>query len=136
MKRMLILRIAILSFLLAGLSFSYDGNQLSAQATLSSDLYSEPSGLFAAPATASARIDNAIAPIKDLLSNLTPGTPAYQEAWTKYTLYTTAQFHFMNGKTVKESIVLAVQAISTDEFSVPKGGLAILKQQLVDLLKI
>ncbi|MDQ3017033.1 MAG: hypothetical protein M3R25_10010 [Bacteroidota bacterium] len=133
---MLILRIAVLSFLLAGLSFSYDGNQLSAQATLSSDLYSEPTGLFAAPAEASARIDNAIAPIKDLLSNLTPGTPAYQEAWAKYTYYNTAQNYFLNGKTVRESIVLALWTISTDEYNVPKGGLAILKQQLVNLLKI
>ena len=136
MKRMLVLRIAFLSFFLAGLSTADFQGQLMAQSGISDNIYDEPQGNFVSPIVASERIDNSVTALKIQMEFLNPNSPEFKAASSKYAYFIFIQDAINNGKTVPQAIVEGLHKISApDAYNVTKNKLVLYKQEAVDLLK-
>lgn len=90
-----------------------DGTNLPAAAGSSSKaLYQEPSGIFVSPAVAKDRLDTALKNLKDQLAQYPEGSAPYNAAFLRYRYYNAINEHLAAGKTVAESIVAGLTAIS------------------------
>lgn len=134
MKRTFLFRIAILSFLLAGLPSISSQFQLQAQ-SLSQDIYSLPTENFVTPAVAIVRLDNALVSIKNQLAPFTEGTPQYNKVYARYVCYNTTKESIEGGKTVAESIVDGMSGVGADQYDLAKNDLPTFRQDLINLLK-
>jgi hypothetical protein len=135
----ILLRIALFGILLVGMSaFSSEG-QLKAQASLSPtagvDLFTLPAGNFVSAPVAQQRLETKIQTLKGLLQGLTEGTPEYRAVWAQYIYYTTILNSVMAGKTIPQSIVDGLTAVSTDVFSLSRVTLLQYRTEAINLLK-
>ncbi len=135
----ILLRIALFGILLVGMSaFSSEG-QLKAQTSLSPsvgvDLFSLPVGNFVDATVAKQRLDTKIIALKGQLEHLTEGTPEYRAVWAQYIYYTTILNSVTAGKTIPQSIVDGLTAISTDVFSLSRVTLLQYRTEAINLLK-
>jgi hypothetical protein len=131
----ILLRIALFGFLLAGMSAFSSVGQLKAQNTVNQDIYSLPTGTFASSGVAKIRLESKIVELKTQLTGLTQGTSQYQAVWGEYSYYNTILNSVNAGKTVPQSIVDGLQAVSTDEFGLSRYTLLQYRTDAVNLLK-
>ena len=136
----ILLRIALFGILLVGMSaFSSEG-QLKAQtiispAAVSQELFTLPAGNFVSAPVAQQRLETKIQTLKGLLQGLTEGTPEYRAVWAQYIYYTTILNSVMAGKTIPQSIVDGLTAVSTDVFSLSRVTLLQYRTEAINLLK-
>jgi len=131
----ILLRIALFGFLLAGLSIFSSTGQFNAQTTTHQDLYSLPTGTFVAPPDAKQRLDVKIVNLKTQLLGLTEGTAAYQAVWAQYIYYSTILESVNDGKTVQQSIVDGLRAVSVDAYALPRTTILQYRTEAINLLK-
>jgi hypothetical protein len=138
MKSIFVLRVAVFSFFLAGLTFFSGGNQLMAQtsSTNPDPIFILPVETFVSPAEAIIRLDGALVPIKEELLTMQEGTQEYKLLFAKYTCFNTTQNTIIEGKTVAESIVAGLEAVGTDEYGLTNQVLTGFRQELINLLRI
>ena len=130
-----ILRIALFGFLFAGLSFINSQDGLKAQTTTNQNIYSLPTGTFVSASVAQARLEVRIVTLKNQLSNLTEGTPQYQTVYAQYSFYNSILASVQAGKTIPQSIVDGLTAVSRDEFGLAKATLLLYRTEAINLLK-
>jgi len=135
----ILLRIALFGILLVGMSaFSSEG-QLKAQAVVSPsagvDLFSLPAGNFVDATVAKQRLEAKIVSLKGQLQNLVEGTPEYKAVWAQYTYYNTILGSVVAGKTIPQSIVDGLTAVSTDVFSLSRVTMLQYRTEAINLLK-
>ncbi len=132
-----LLRIALISFLFTGLSFVGAGNHLQAQITTpAGNLFDPAPGQFVSSPVALLRLDQAIVPLKNTMEQNSPGSPAYDQAFRKYSYYNAVSNLIIDGKTVAEAIGEGLQKVSTDEFNISQKLLGTYRQELINLLKL
>jgi hypothetical protein len=132
-----LLRIALASFLFAGLSFIGAGNQLQAQITTpAGSLFDPAPGQFVSSPVALLRLDQAIVPLKNTMESYSQGGPLYDEAYRKYSYYNAVSNLIIEGKTVSEAIGEGLRKISTDEFNINQKLLGTYRQEIINLLKL
>lgn len=132
-----LLRIALASFLFAGLSFIGADNKLQAQITTpSGNLFGPASGQFVTSQVALLRLDQAIVPLKNTMEQFSQGGPAYDQAYSKYSYYNAVSNLIIEGKTVAVAIGEGLKNISTDEFHINQKLLGGYKQEIINLLKL
>jgi len=131
----ILLRIALFGFLLAGLSAFSSTGQLNAQTTTNQDLYSLPTGTFVSTPLARQLLDTKIVTLKNQLLGLTEGTAAYQEVWVQYNYYSTILTSVNDGKTVQQSIVDGLRAVSVDAYALPRTTILQYRTEAINLLK-
>lgn len=137
MKRSFILRIAIFSFFLAGLTLINADQQLLAQSAKTDDnIFALPQDIFVLPAEATLRLDAAVAPLKNLLLTYTEGTPEYKQVFAKYSCFIATQNFIVDGKTVAEAIVEGLRSMPEDQYELTKYNLRSFRQELINLLKV
>jgi hypothetical protein len=90
-----------------------DGSNMPASAGSSTkSLYNLPTGLFVSPLVAQQRLDTALKNLKDLLAQYPEGSAPYNAAYLRYRYYTSINENLIAGKSVAESIVAGLSAIS------------------------
>ena len=93
-----------------------DGTNMPASAGNSpKSLYNQPSGLFVSPVVAQQRLDVAMKNLKDQLAQYPEGSAPYNAALLRLRYYMSINEHLLAGKTVAESIILGLSAISITE---------------------
>ena len=136
----ILLRIALFGILLVGMSaFSSEG-QLKAQTivsptAVSQELFTLPAGNFVDATTAKQRLEARIVSLKGQLQNLVEGTPEYKAVWAQYIYYNTILQAVTEGKTIPQSIVDGLTAISTDVFSLSRITMLQYRTEAINLLK-
>jgi hypothetical protein len=132
-----LLRIALASFLFAGLSFVGAGNYLQAQITTpAGNLFGPASGQFVTSEVALLRLDQAIVPLKNTMEQNSQGGPVYDQAFSKYSYYNAVSNLIIEGKTVAEAIGEGLRKVSTDEYNISQKLLGGYRQELINLLKL
>lgn len=135
MKKHFLLRLALATFLLAGLSLFTHSQTLQAQTTLSGGIFSMPTENFVSPAEALVRLDNALVPIKIALEGAQQGTQAYRDMEAKYDLYNGAINDITGGKGVAQSIYDGMILIGTDKYQLSKQTLLQYRTEIINLLR-
>ncbi len=130
-----LLRIALVSFLFAGLSLLSADNHVQAQTGASDQTFVQPTGSFVSAPEAMIRIDQAIIPLKNTIGNYAEGTPEYIEAFSKYSYYNLVYNFILEGRPIPEAIVEGLKVVSTDAFGVSSKKLPAYKLALVALLR-
>lgn len=135
----ILLRIALFGFLLVGMSAFSSQGQLKAQnvthKVISQDLYSLPTGTFVSSPVAIQRLEAKIGNLKNQLAGLQEGTPPYKAVFAQYTYYNTILSSVTAGKTVPQSIVDGLTAVSADVFELPQSTLLQYRTEAINLLK-
>jgi hypothetical protein len=141
MKRILIIRMAIFSLFLTGLSFTGSSDQLQAQAIYGdSGMFEVPAGPFVSKVEAELRLNSAIGTIKTQLATHTEGTPQYTLTLKKYTCFAATLNSVVNNQAIGVAIVDGLKALLPDnEFVLPQDLIKVtipaFRQELILLLK-
>ena len=130
-----VLRIALLGFLLAGLSILGIGHQVQAQNTTLDQLFQPPTGSFVSPSIALQRLDEAVVTYKNTMLNYPPNSAEYRLAFKKYSYYNAVTNLIVEGKTVPVAIVEGLKIVATDAYEISPKDLPVYKLELVNLLK-
>jgi len=133
----ILLRIALFGILLVGLSV-FNSGQLKAQSlspSVGQDLFTLPAGNFVSAPVALERLDARIVFLKGQLAGLQEGTPQYKAVYAQYIYYNTIRNAVAEGKTIPQSIVEGLTAVSTDVFSLSRETLLQYRTEAINLLK-